>query len=275
MMIDYSSNFSVANGIKLHYYRMGRENPALVLVHGVTDDGLCWTPVAEVFAKEYDVIMVDTRGHGKSDAPEEGYALTDLATDLASLVQSLGLKNPLFLGHSLGAVTVLAMAGMYPNLPRAILLEDPPAFWVASQLAPTNAPTANPLLDWLNANKRKTHEELLNEVHTNNPGWAEAEIEPWINSKHRYSPRIGAILSMPNRIPPDFPDLVKKITCPALLISADPGLGAILTKRDVAQLKEFVPHLQVAHIDGAGHNIRRDQFNPYMDAVKTYLSGLV
>ena len=72
-----------AYGTKLHYYRTGGDKPPLVIVHGLTDDGLCWTPVAEVLADRYDVVMVDTRGHGKSEVPESGYTLATLATELA------------------------------------------------------------------------------------------------------------------------------------------------------------------------------------------------
>jgi pimeloyl-ACP methyl ester carboxylesterase len=43
------------NGLRLHYTRTGGAKPPVVLAHGVTDDGLCWTPVAEVLAPEYDL----------------------------------------------------------------------------------------------------------------------------------------------------------------------------------------------------------------------------
>ena len=118
----------VTHGTKLHYYRSGGSKPPLVLVHGITDDGLCWSPVAEVLSAEYDVIMVDLRGHGKSDAPEEGYDLVTMATELSGLITGLGLDNPVVMGHSLGAVTAMTLAGLTPHLPLAIILEDPPAF---------------------------------------------------------------------------------------------------------------------------------------------------
>jgi len=50
-----------------------------VLAHGFSDDGLCWTPVAEKLAADYDVIMVDARGHRRSDTPEQGYTPIDMA----------------------------------------------------------------------------------------------------------------------------------------------------------------------------------------------------
>jgi N-formylmaleamate deformylase len=65
-MAHWQSGDVTANGIRLHYTRTGGDKPPLVLAHGVTDDGLCWTPVAAALAPDYDVIMVDARGHGRS-----------------------------------------------------------------------------------------------------------------------------------------------------------------------------------------------------------------
>src|SRR5262249_49329948 len=131
-MRHWQSGDVEANGIRLHYTRTGGARPPLVLAHGVTDDGLCWTPVAEALAPDYDVIMVDARGHGRSDALETGYDPATQAADLACVIAALGLHKPAVLGHSMGAATTLVLAGMYSNLPGAILLEDPPGWWVAA-----------------------------------------------------------------------------------------------------------------------------------------------
>ena len=72
-MAVWQSGDIEVNGLRLHYTRTGGDKPQVVLAHGFSDDGLCWTPVAEVLASEYDVIMVDARGHGRSDGPEQGY----------------------------------------------------------------------------------------------------------------------------------------------------------------------------------------------------------
>ena len=61
----------MVNGLKLHYTRTGGAKPPVVLAHGFSDDGLCWTPVAEALAADYDVVMVDARGHGRSAAPRK------------------------------------------------------------------------------------------------------------------------------------------------------------------------------------------------------------
>ena len=271
-MLNLTSNYITADGTRLHYYRTGGDKPAVVLVHGITDDGLCWMPVAEALADRYDVIMVDMRGHGLSEAPETGYSYGKMAAELAGLCQSLKLHKPVILGHSMGGTTTLILAGMYPDLPRAILLEDPPAFWRNDRPAAQFAESRNGLKTWVESNKRKTHADLQAELLTNNPGWQKVEWEPWINSKHRYSLAVTALIHPQDIEALDFPKLLKRITCPVIFISAEEKLGAASSKEDIGMLEESLPHMRHKPVAGAGHNIRRDQFERYMQIVEQALA---
>ena len=138
-MTEWHSGFVEANGIRLHYTRTGagalRAKPPVVLAHGFTNSGLCWTPVAAALEADYDLIMVDARGHGQSDAPETGYTLAQMAGDLRGVIAGLGLRRPAVMGHSMGGGTTLALAGLYPDVPGAIILED------AGALSATDFPT--------------------------------------------------------------------------------------------------------------------------------------
>jgi len=272
-MLQTTSAFVDIYGVKLHYYRTGGNKPPLVLVHGITDDGLCWSPVAEVLAWNYDVIMLDMRGHGKSDAPDSGYTLKTLALELAGLIQQLKLEKPVVLGHSMGAITTLVFAGLFPEVPGAILLEDPPAFWINEEKN-SNNDSHNGLSAWIESNKRKTYVDLLNEAHGNDPKWSEAEIAPWIDSKHRYSIKIVDMLKSENVRNLDFQSLFHHISCPAILFSAE-GSKAAAKPADIIELKKMIPHLQEVHFDGAGHNIRREQFEKYVESVQTFLDTLL
>jgi pimeloyl-ACP methyl ester carboxylesterase len=69
-------------GGHLAYHRTGGGGPALVLSHGLTDNGLCWSRLAEALAPAFDVIMLDARGHGDS-ARTAGCADLDPARDIA------------------------------------------------------------------------------------------------------------------------------------------------------------------------------------------------
>jgi N-formylmaleamate deformylase len=270
-MDEWASDDIVSHGTKLHYYRTGGQKLPLVLLHGITDDGLCWSPIAKVLAADCDAIMVDLRGHGKSDAPDDGYDYKTIATEVAGLITGLGLEKPFVMGHSLGAMTSLTVAGLFPDLPRAIILEDPPAFWRAFLPSEEELDHRAGMRAWFYDVKRKTHAELLEVAQTDNPTWSQAEIGPWADSKHRFSPKITQLLDSRETVPSNFPALLRQIRCPALLITADPARGAILADNDVSELQKLVPQIQREHIPGAGHNIRRDQYTVYMQTVLAFL----
>lgn len=266
-MNNWQANFIDTNGIRLHYTRTGGAKPPLVLAHGFSDDGLCWTPVAEILAADYDVIMVDARGHGRSAGPEQGYGSAESAADLAGVITGLGLARPAVLGHSMGAATALALAGTYPTLPGAILLEDPPAWWFADPAAVPNRRVR--FGERIVALKRKTREELIAEQRIQSPSWSEAELGPWADSKLRLS---FYVLNHEGAAAVDWRATVQQITCPTLLITADPDQGAIVTPEGAAALQALVPQAQIAHIPGAGHSIHREQFDHYMQVVRAFLT---
>jgi N-formylmaleamate deformylase len=81
-MPSWVTGFHEANGIRIHYLRTGGDKPPLVLLHGLTGNGACWTPLARSLESEYDVVMLDASsrvrveviadaGHGvQYDQPE-------------------------------------------------------------------------------------------------------------------------------------------------------------------------------------------------------------
>jgi pimeloyl-ACP methyl ester carboxylesterase len=272
IMSAWQSDYVETNGLRLHYTRTGGDKPPVVLAHGFSDDGLCWTPVAQQLEQAYDVIMVDARGHGRSDGPEQGYGSLEHAGDLAGVITALGLRRPAVLGHSMGAVSTLALAGAYPDLPGAILLEDPPPWWAGAPTpnSPQEAERRARMAGRMIALKRKTREELIADQRAETPYWPEAEFGPWADAKLRFSfhalnrSKVAAV---------DWPATVRRIACPALLITADPERGAIVSADNAAALRELLPHVRVAHIPGAGHSIRREQFDHYLEVVRAFLAG--
>ncbi|RYZ65475.1 MAG: hypothetical protein EOP09_14220 [Proteobacteria bacterium] len=67
---------------------------------------------------------------------------------------------------------------------------------------------------------------------------------------------------------------LKGIICPVLLLTADPEKGAIVTSSDAGALQALIPQLEVRHIAGAGHSIRREQFQPFLQEVKAFLKRI-
>lgn len=255
------------NGIRLHYHRTGAgDKPALVLLHGITDSGLCWSPVAQALENDYDVIMVDARGHGQSDAPETGYGWRDHAADVIGLLDALALPRPSLLGHSMGATTAAGVASLAPGRLACVVLEDPP--W--RPLSEANTPEQNAAFaaqwraDTL-AQKARASEELVAGMRAHAPHWSDAELGPWAEAKRQVSPNVLDFVTAPAL---DWSETVAKITVPLLLIT---GETAIVGDEVAQEVVRLAPNGQRAHIAGAGHNIRRDQFGAFVAAARAFL----
>ena len=174
-MSSWQSDFIHANGIRIHYTRTGGAKPPLVLAHGVSDDGLCWTSVAQDLAADFDVIMVDARGHGLPDAPEQGYSPLEQSDDLAGVITGLKLSRPIVLGHSMGAMCTLTLAGRYPDLPAAIVLEDPPPWWTPDFDPPFTRRVAGAGPSWISALQSQSREDLIAAQRAESPDWPEVD----------------------------------------------------------------------------------------------------
>jgi pimeloyl-ACP methyl ester carboxylesterase len=272
-MSQWSDGRISANDIHIHYYRTGGEKPPLLLLHGFTDSGLCWTPVARVLAQDYDVIMPDARGHGLSDGPEKGFSTDLLVADAAAVIQTLGLKKTYVLGHSMGAHSAAVLASRHPELVRALLLEDPP--WTRT-IAPK--PLAQDKLEILE-NERYTEMQALQArpfaqrlatIHTERPGWSEEEAHLLARANEQFKPAVFKLGLF--EVARDWLVVVQQLTCPTLLITADTSLGALVTPETAELAVSTWQDGRVIRIAGAGHSIRRDQFNDYMTTVRQFLT---
>jgi pimeloyl-ACP methyl ester carboxylesterase len=273
MQTEWKQEETQVGDLTVHYARSYTAGGApLVLAHGFSDSGMCWLPAAQALAVEYDVILPDARGHGLSSRvqPDSGAEL-DLAADLAGFIRALALERPVVGGHSMGAGTAAEMEARFPGLASALILEDPPWRALPVEEKPPAAP-ANTWMDWLNTYHNRSLEEVIEHGRQLNPNWDAAEFPAWAASKQQFDPNFVTARSRILR--PDFVDLVRAITIPALLITADPEKGAIVTPEVAEQVVDANPLIQVAHIHGAGHNIRREAFTEFMDAVRGFLGAL-
>src|SRR5215218_8070372 len=222
-MVVWESGYVEVNGLKLHYRRSGRDSglPPLVTAHGFSDDGGCWIPIIEEFVAEFDIILADARGHGRSEAPECDYGATAQGNDLLGLIAAIGLHRPVLLGHSMGAITALAAAGMAPDIPAAIMVEDPPPHVIGAGTS-TNPDAIVNIRAWVTELKRMSRDELLEHGKHRSPSWPDTEFPYWADAKARLSPNAHRLLDPSTSPPVDWPPLLRAITCPTLLITADP-----------------------------------------------------
>ena len=264
------SNFK-AGRIKIHYYRTGGSKPPFILLHGVTDNGLCWTPIAKVLARQYDVIMPDAQGHGLSDRLDPDFHFVNHAAQVVALIKHLEITNPIIMGHSMGAVTAVNIAVEQPRLPKAIILEDPA--WRAQEAidSETNDESTKMRDAFTKMLTARTRKELIAECRIANPRWSEDEIIPWAEAKLQFD---HTLLSNMELNSPTYIEIVPQIQCPTLLITSDGGIVSAEIARHVSKLWESKKPFRWVQINGAGHNIRREQFEKFMDSVACFLQEI-
>jgi N-formylmaleamate deformylase len=272
-MKAFQEGFVPANGIQIHFYRSQPQNNvgrSILFLHSATENGLCWSRLAQALPDLYDLVLVDGRGHGRSDGPVSGYSADDRAGDVAGVIQALGLDQPVLVGHAMGAETAIATASIYPELVRAVVLEDPP--WPGRFFGSTPEERAERASDWredILMIRARSREELLAQARESNPTWAEEELGPWADAKKEANPNLVGMVTAPRR---RWSDYVRQAVCPILLITGDPERGAIVSQRTIDEVEILWKNGRCANIPGAGHSIRRDQFVPYLAALQGFLA---
>jgi pimeloyl-ACP methyl ester carboxylesterase len=117
------------NGLRLAWSEWSSEDttprqPSVLLLHGLASSRHIWDLVAPTLALHRRVVAIDQRGHGESDKPDSGYAIEQIIADDRALVDSLGLTQPVVVGHSWGGAVALAYAATHPEAVSGLVLVD-------------------------------------------------------------------------------------------------------------------------------------------------------
>lgn len=278
----------VANGIRQHFYRTGGDKPPLVLLHGFSENGLCWSRVAKALEQDYDVIMIDARGHGLSDGPETGYSQKLLTEDVAGLIHELGLQDAVLWGYSNGALTAAQVAATYPKLVRAIILEDPPWSEIPMQ-PPMRAEGGEPwpgFTNWLNswiawhkALRTQTVEERIASSSAFLPrgalDWPEEELVTHLEAQSQFNLDVLNFSPLvPTRTP--WRKTVERIQCPILLLTGNSQQGGSLTSQEAQKIAavwckgQHVSYTEVGHF--MHHEMQGELFDQFISVVKAFLT---
>jgi pimeloyl-ACP methyl ester carboxylesterase len=113
---------------------------------------------------------------------------------------------------------------------------------------------------------------LLAYIRALRPAWSEEEYGPWADAKLRLSTAYIAAPRLPDRT--GWLDALPAIICPTLLLTADPEHDAIVTPEAAQEAERLNPALCVVRLRSAGHNLRREQFDGFVQAVRAFLAGL-
>lgn len=256
-----------ANGIDIHFWRTGGDLPPIILSHGLTDNGRCWQRVAETLGAHYDLIMPDARGHSHSSTPETAYRTEDRVADIIGLMDALKLDRVVAMGHSMGAETSALLAAQAPARIVATVLEDPPF-----RLLPDNPAAADTWTQDTLRHKAMSRNDLIEWGRAQHPTWSADTFDPWAEAKHLVRLNVYDWLRESRT---DWRTFVDSIQAPTLLITGEPERGAIVTPDVARMITAQSPSVRTVLIKGAGHCIRYEQFDAYMQAVQNFLREVI
>ena len=227
---------------ELFYYDTKEEKPVIICLHGMYGRAETWSDFISHYADKYRVIAPDLRGHGRSSKPDGYYTFDEMGEDVVELMNRIGVKHAILVGHSMGGGIVGYIASKYPDKIQAAAILDKTAkgpekhtSFLASQVKEYDAFTKewNEVFD--------TRREALECIKRSSG--SELETEYFINSLYedesgyRFLFSKQALAAYRANVY-DWMDLLPQISCKTLLLKSA-GEGAV-TKQDFLEMKSLL-----------------------------------
>ena len=115
----------IYDSININYIRYENKNKkTIIFLHGWGQNIEMMQSLANPFKEEFDILIVDLPGHGKSEEPKTVYTVYDYVDCLKKLIDSLKIINPILVGHSFGGKVSLLYASKY-DVSKIVLLASP------------------------------------------------------------------------------------------------------------------------------------------------------
>ncbi len=260
------------NQIELQVRDYEHTGNAIIFLHFSGANLMMWQRALPYFAEQYRPVLVDLRGHGKSDKPEGGYHIDQMAEDVIGVMDQLELERAHVIGSSMGAEVGLGIAANHPDRVIALVCEGalsseygPYGTWegseaeyeadVAHQLEEMrSAPvTFYPSLDALMARRQQIFEEC---------GWWNEFIEALERygalpvADGRYSkgfPRYAQLVYMENYFRCRFEDYYRRVKCPLLMMPGEDLLKNEREKAAMLGLSKLAAQAQIVEVPGWDH----------------------
>ena len=229
-------------GINIAYIQRGMGTP-LVLLHGYPLDHHLWDEVLPLLEGGFNLIVPDLRGFGLSTTVDTLFTMDDYASDIALLLDMLGIQKTAIVGHSMGGYVALAFARLYPKRVRGLglvssqAMADPPDRKEGRYKSAAD----------VEQNGIGGVVEAMTTKFTSDPhlqAFARASME-----KQKPAAYIGALKAMAERM--DSTSLLSSFTFPVVLVHGD---ADVLIPIDRArEVKAALPNAHLVEVSGAGH----------------------
>ncbi|HTO01096.1 MAG TPA: alpha/beta hydrolase [Microthrixaceae bacterium] len=275
-----------SNGLKLAADVEGSEDaPPVLLFHGGGQTRHAWGTTLKVLGENWHAYSIDLRGHGESDwAPDGDYSVDAFARDVEVIARSMPTP-PVLVGASLGGISSLVAIAETdgPPLARALVLVD-----VAPRI---EVKGASRIIDFMKGNLEgfESLDEVADVIAAYNPNRPRPKNLDGLKKNLRqradgrwvwhWDPRfVSGDLGSPdetrmtNSKDNRLQRAARTLTIPTLLVRG--RMSDLLSEQGVEELKELVPHAEVADVAGAGHMVAGDRNDAFNDSIVEFLTRL-
>ncbi len=260
-----------SNQIELQVRDYRGDGEAIVFLHFSSANLMMWQRVVPFFHENYRVILVDLRGHGRTDRPEASHQIDEMARDIAGMMECMEVKKAHIVGSSLGAETGLSLAANYPGNVISLVCDGalssefgPYSTWEGSkqEFEQHVADTLNKMSD-KPVNYYSSVEELIEarrEILTKYGLWNE-HVEAMErygayeagDGKYTYGMQKAAHQSyMQGYFHCHLEDNYTKVTCPLLMIAEQENEDEA-EKAAMRGLRDLAKQAQIAEVSGWNH----------------------
>ncbi|NDJ20564.1 alpha/beta fold hydrolase [Nostoc sp. B(2019)] len=258
------------NGIDLFYDIKGAGEP-LLLIAGFLCDHTYWSLLMPSLVSHYQVIRLDNRGMGRSSAPDNPYSIKQMASDIAALLDRIGIDKVHLVAHSMGGQIAQELVLTHPQKIKSLML--------ISSWAKGDERFNSIIETWgdLSSNiDLKLYEKVVfpwifTDEFYSIPGMIEGLIEFAIKYPFPPSPRTlyhhsRAILGN------DTTERLKHIHCPTLVMV---GKQDILTPMKFSeQLAQGIPNAEIVVLNRGGHGLLVESPDAVASVILNFLAKL-
>ena len=250
-------------------WRRAGTGPAVVVLHGFTQDSRAWRPQLEDLSDEFAAIAWDAPGAGQSPDPPEPLGIGDWATCLAGFLDGIGVAQPHVVGLSWGGLLAQEFYRRFPARVRSLVLADTYAGWAGS--LPRPVPEER-LAACLRDSELPTAEFVPRYL----PGMfgpsAAEEVRDELAAIMAEFHPAGFRMMATALARADTRDLLPAIRVPTLLVWGDKDVRSPLTVAE--QFRDAIPGARLSVIEGAGHVSNLERAAEFNAAVRTFLRSL-
>jgi pimeloyl-ACP methyl ester carboxylesterase len=257
---------TTVRGLSIAYAKRG-SGPALVLLHGFTQDSRVWRPQLEALSQHFTVIAWDAPGAGQSSDPPESFTIGDWADSLAGVLDAERIDRAHVLGLSWGGLLAQEFYRRHPNRVQSLLLVDTYGGWKGSLPAPVPEQRLAACQHDASLPPAEFVPRYLPGMFSDSPPpAARDELAGIMSATHP----AGFVLMAKVLAEGDTRELLPTIRVPTLLLWGDADKRAPIAIAN--QLRDGIPGARLVVLKGAGHVSNLEQPAEFNRVVREFCS---